>query len=147
MTLRPVCRMVSLACLFCFPNVLWGLICLLYNYAYILTCGCMCKRRRWKKQFSGVPSLQWSEMGKQNIQAKKVWSITIESILVFLANLCEEFKLQSGGPSSLFVLWAWSQVMRGLKNKSPCLSKKAKPSVILVAVVVKWAHRAKGLLL
>ena len=48
-------------------------------------------------------------MRKQNIQAKKVWSITIESILVFmsylifLANLCEEFNLQSGGPSFLFV--------------------------------------------
>ena len=78
-------------------------------------------------------TITWSEMGKQTIQAKKVWSINIESILVFLpylnflANLCEEFKLQSGGPSSLFVLWAWSQIMRGLKNKSPCLSKKAKP--------------------
>ena len=63
-------------------------------------------------------------MGKQTVQAKKVWSISIESILVFLsyliflANLCEEFNLQSGGPSSLFVLGAWSQVMRGLKNKA-----------------------------
>ena len=54
-------------------------------------------------------TITWSEMGKQTIQAKKVWSVTIESILVFLsyliflANLCEEFNPQSGGPSSLFV--------------------------------------------
>ena len=54
-------------------------------------------------------TITWSEMGKQNIQDKKVSSITIESISVFLsyfnflANLCEEFNLQSGGPSSLFV--------------------------------------------
>ena len=47
-------------------------------------------------------TITWSEMGKQNIQAKKVSSITIESILVFLsyliflANLCEEFNLQPG---------------------------------------------------
>ena len=54
-------------------------------------------------------TITWSQMGKQNIHAKKVSSITIESISVFLpyfnflANLCEEFNLQSGGPSSLFV--------------------------------------------
>ena len=54
-------------------------------------------------------TITWSEMGKQNMQAKKVWSITMESTSVFLpylnflANLCEEFNLQSGCPSSLFV--------------------------------------------
>ena len=78
-------------------------------------------------------TITWSEMGKQTIQAKKVWSITIESILVFLsyliflANLCEEFNLQSGGPSSLFVLGAWSQVMRGLKNKALVCPRKQNP--------------------
>ena len=45
-------------------------------------------------------TITWSEMGKQKIQAKKIWSITIESILVFLsyliflANLCEEFNVK-----------------------------------------------------
>ena len=78
-------------------------------------------------------AITWSEMGKQKIQAKKVLSITIESILVFLpyliflANLCEEFNLQSGGPSSLFVLGALSQVMPGLKSKALVCPRKQNP--------------------
>ena len=106
MTLRPVCRMVSLACLFCFPNVLRG-ICLLYNYAYIYTW--VHEQKTTLKETVLWGTITWSEMGKQNIQDKKVSSITMESISVFLSyfnflvNLCEEFNLQSGGPSFLFV--------------------------------------------
>ena len=100
-------------------------------------------------------TITWSEMGEQNIQAKKVWSITIESILVFLsyliflANLCEEFNVKPVIRRSFFP-FCFVGLIAGyarFEKQSPRLSKKAKPSVILVVVVVKWAYRAKGLLL
>ena len=69
MTLRPVCRMVSLACLFCFHNVLWG-ICLLYNYACIYTW--VHEQKTTLKETVLWGTITWSEMRKQNIQAKKV---------------------------------------------------------------------------
>ena len=49
--------------------------CLFINYAYTYARGCMCIRRQLKET---VPwgTITWSSMGKQNIQAKKVYSQT-----------------------------------------------------------------------
>ena len=63
MSLRPVCRKVSLACLFCFPNsdheMFFGEF-VFYIMMHTYTRGFTCKRSddiERIKQFSGVPSL------------------------------------------------------------------------------------------
>ena len=71
MTLSPLFRMVSLACLFCFPNVLRGLICLLYSLCIHPDMWLHVQKTTLKETVL-CGTITWSEMGKQTIQAKKV---------------------------------------------------------------------------
>ena len=72
------CQQTFLACMFCFPNldhVIFSRECafgLFINHAYI--CTWMHVRRTTFERNSSVGYIMWSEMGKQNKQAKTVYS-------------------------------------------------------------------------
>ena len=78
----------SYLCTFCFPisdHVMpwWEFsFCFFISYAYICTC-----IRRHLKETIPSSSITWSEMRKQNIQAKEVYSFARALFLCYITNL------------------------------------------------------------